>query len=52
MDLIGLPYQLVVGPRGLKEGIVEVKTRATGERQNLSPTEAINFVISEYEGVI
>ena len=52
MDLIGLPYQLVVGPRGLKEGIVEVKTRATGERQNLSPTEAINFVISEYESVI
>ena len=52
MDLIGLPYQLVVGPRGLKEGIVEVKTRVTGERQNLSPTEAINFVISEYEGVI
>jgi len=52
MDLIGLPYQLVIGPRGLKEGIVEVKTRATGERQNLSPSEAVNFIINAYEGVI
>jgi len=51
MDLIGLPYQLVIGPRGLKEGIVEVKDRATGERQNLSPEAAVNFVISQYEDV-
>ena len=32
MDLIGLPWQLIVGPRGLKSGIVEVKRRATGAR--------------------
>ena len=51
MDLIGLPYSITVGPRGLKEGIVEVKTRATGERQNLSPEAAINFITSEFEGV-
>ncbi len=51
MDLIGLPYQLVVGPRGLKEGIVEVKTRKTGDRQNLSPEAAVNFIISEYADV-
>lgn len=44
MDLIGLPFQITVGPRGLKEGIVEVKDRATGERQNLSPDEAVNFI--------
>lgn len=49
MDLIGLPYQLVVGPRGLKEGIVEVKDRATGERQNLAPEAAINFVIQNFQ---
>ena len=49
MDLIGLPYQLVVGPRGLKDGVIEVKVRATGERKNLSPTEAVNFIVSEYE---
>ncbi len=51
MDLIGLPYQLVIGPRGLKEGVVEVKTRATGEKQNMTPEAAVNFIISEYEGV-
>lgn len=52
MDLIGLPYQLVIGPRGLKEGVVEVKTRATGEKQNMSPEAAVNFIISEYEGLV
>ena len=51
MDLIGLPYQLVIGPRGLKEGVVEVKTRTTGEKQNMAPEAAVNFIISEYEGI-
>ena len=51
MDLIGLPYQLVIGPRGLKEGVVEVKTRATGEKQNMTPDAAVNFIISEYPDV-
>jgi prolyl-tRNA synthetase len=32
MDLIGLPWQTVVGPKGLAEGTVEVKRRATGEK--------------------
>ncbi|MDP6786035.1 MAG: proline--tRNA ligase [Rhodospirillales bacterium] len=36
MDLIGLPWQVVVGPRGLKNGLVELKERKTGERQELS----------------
>ncbi len=42
MDLIGLPYQLVIGPRGLKEGKVEVKIRRTGEKLDLSMDDAIN----------
>ncbi|MCR9128037.1 MAG: proline--tRNA ligase [Alphaproteobacteria bacterium] len=41
MDLIGLPYQLVIGPRGLKEGKAEVKVRATGERHELSLADAV-----------
>jgi prolyl-tRNA synthetase len=41
MDLIGLPWQLIVGPRGLKSGVVEVKQRATGERRELSIEAAI-----------
>ena len=41
MDLIGLPWQLVVGPRGLKNGVVELKRRATGEKQELSVESAL-----------
>ncbi|WP_207478825.1 proline--tRNA ligase [Arenibaculum pallidiluteum] len=41
MDLIGLPWQLAVGPRGLKNGVVELKRRATGERQELSKDAAL-----------
>jgi len=48
MDLIGLPYQITIGPRGLKNGVVEVKTRASGEKQELSPEAAIDFIISEF----
>ena len=39
MDLIGLPWQLIIGPRGLKDGTVEIKERATGARTSL-PLEA------------
>jgi prolyl-tRNA synthetase len=41
MDLIGLPWQLIIGPRGLKDGVVELKRRATGERQTLSLEAAL-----------
>ena len=41
MDLIGLPWQLIVGPRGLAAGKVELKRRATGERQELSLDAAL-----------
>ncbi|WP_371397975.1 proline--tRNA ligase [Fretibacter rubidus] len=48
MDLIGLPYQLVIGPRGVKDGIVEVKDRKTGEKQNLSYDETLNYITAQY----
>jgi prolyl-tRNA synthetase len=41
LDLIGLPWQLVVGPRGVKSGVVELKSRASGEREELSPDSAL-----------
>jgi len=41
MDLIGLPWQLVVGPRGLKSGVVELKRRSTGEKQEMSVDSAL-----------
>nr|WP_047166984.1 proline--tRNA ligase [Sphingomonas sp. Y57] len=41
MDLIGLPWQIVVGPKGLDKGVVELKRRATGEKVELSVEDAI-----------
>jgi prolyl-tRNA synthetase len=41
MDLIGAPWQLVIGPKGLAQGEVELKRRATGERQTLSLEAAL-----------
>lgn len=41
MDLIGLPWQVIVGPRGLKNGVVELKNRASGEREELSVESAL-----------
>ena len=45
MDLIGLPLQVIVGPRGLKSGVVEIKNRATGARTELSPEEAVAHIV-------
>ncbi|MCI0736491.1 MAG: proline--tRNA ligase, partial [Beijerinckiaceae bacterium] len=41
LDLIGLPYQIIIGPKGLAEGTVELKIRATGVRKNIDPATAI-----------
>ena len=42
MDLIGLPWQLVVGPRGLDSGVVELKERRGGVRVELSAEAALS----------
>jgi len=41
MDMIGLPWQIIVGPRGIAAGTVELKKRATGEREELSLESAL-----------
>jgi len=41
MDLIGLPWQVIVGPRGIANGTVELKRRSTGEREELSIESAL-----------
>ena len=46
MDLIGLPWQLIIGPRGAAGGRVELKSRKTGQRDDLSMEDAIKRVIS------
>jgi prolyl-tRNA synthetase len=40
-DLIGIPYQLILGPRGLKDGQAEIKHRKTGERETLPLASAV-----------
>ena len=41
MDLIGIPWQVVVGPRGVKNGVVEFKNRASGAREEISAESAL-----------
>ena len=43
-DLMGFPYQVVLGKRGLKNGTFELKDRATGEREDISIDEAATIV--------
>jgi prolyl-tRNA synthetase len=43
-DLIGVPWQVMVGPRGLAEGKVEVKNRATGSKELMSPAAALDLL--------
>ena len=43
-DLIGIPWQIIVGPKGLAEGRVELKKRADGSRQLLTPADALAFL--------
>jgi prolyl-tRNA synthetase len=40
-DLIGIPYQVLIGPKGLAEGKIEIKRRADGSRELMSPADAL-----------
>ncbi|MEM9495859.1 MAG: proline--tRNA ligase [Pseudomonadota bacterium] len=44
MDLIGAPFQIVIGPRGLADGKAEVKTRADGARQDMALSEVAGAI--------
>jgi prolyl-tRNA synthetase len=48
MDLIGLPWRITVGPRGLKNGVVELTSRRTGESVELPPEQAIARIAEIY----
>jgi prolyl-tRNA synthetase len=51
MDLIGLPWRITVGPRGLAEGKVELTSRRTGESEAMSPEAAVDRVAQVYASV-
>jgi len=44
MDLIGIPWQVVIGPKGVASGVVELKNRRTGEKVELSPEAVIGRI--------
>ncbi|MBY4895105.1 proline--tRNA ligase [Rhodobacteraceae bacterium N5(2021)] len=48
MDLIGLPWRITVGPRGLKNGVVELTSRRTGESEEMTPEAAVARVAEIY----
>ena len=50
MDLIGLPWRITVGPRGLKNGVVELTSRRTGVSEEMPPEEAVKRVAEIYAG--
>ncbi len=49
MDLIGLPWRITVGPRGLKNGVVEVTCRKTGESEEMTPELAVEKIAKIYK---
>jgi prolyl-tRNA synthetase len=44
LDLVGIPWQLIVGPKGIADGVVELKRRATGERQTVPLEQALKVI--------
>ena len=48
MDLIGLPWRITVGPRGLKNGVVELTSRRSGESEELTPDAALAKIAGIY----
>jgi prolyl-tRNA synthetase len=53
-DLIGVPYRITIGSKGLAEGLVEIKERATGNVTKVSPANAMKTVADmlKKEGII
>jgi prolyl-tRNA synthetase len=51
MDLIGLPWRITVGPRGLKNGVVELTSRRTGVSEEMPAEDAVARIVAIYEAV-
>ena len=49
-DLIGLPWRITVGPRGLKNGVVELTSRRSGESEEMPPEDAVRRLAEIYAG--
>jgi len=52
MDLIGLPWQVILGPKGVAAGQVEIKNRRTGDRQEVSLDSVVDILSDKLKDVI
>ena len=50
LGMIGLPWRITVGPRGLANGKVELTSRRTGESEEMSAEDAVARIVQIYEG--
>ena len=48
MDLIGIPWRVTVGPRGLKNGVVELTSRRTGKNEEMPVKKALERLAEIY----
>ena len=48
-DLIGVPFKIIIGPRDIKNNIVEIEDRNTGNKTTLSVDEAFNFICDDFK---
>jgi prolyl-tRNA synthetase len=48
-ELVGIPYRITVGPRGLAEGIVEVNVRASGENEKVPIADVVSSVAASVQ---
>ncbi|MDH3666015.1 MAG: proline--tRNA ligase [Paracoccaceae bacterium] len=51
MELIGLPWRVTIGPRGLQSGTAELTWRRTGETHEVSPEDAVSRLAETYRGL-
>ena len=51
MDLIGLPWRITVGPRGLANGVVELTSRRSGVSEEMTPDQAVARLGQIYEEI-
>lgn len=48
-ELVGIPYRVTVGPRGLAEGVVEVTQRVSGETEKVVINAAVDHVMTRIQ---
>ena len=51
-DLLGFPIQIIIGPKSLRDNVLEVKDRKSGNVEKLSQQETVNFVINQFSKII